>query len=172
MKNLMFFLFIVMSFALNAQEKKNIPVQKAEEVTKEVSAETQKSTTPEFVVSKSKAKMEFETLDVDYGTIEYNSDPLRKVKFTNTGTEPLVIENARGSCGCTVPDWPKNPIAPGESATIDVRYDTKRVGRISKSITITTNEENGTHRLQVIGEILPKEEDKSVPDAAPSVIKG
>lgn len=172
MKNFLFLLLVCVSFSLNAQDKKSVPTQKAVEVTKDVATEMKKTETPEFVVSKSKAKMEFETLDVEYGTIEYDSDPLRKVKFTNTGTEPLVIENARGSCGCTVPEWPKTPIAPGESATIDVRYDTKRVGKISKSITITTNEESGTHRLQVIGEVLPKVEEKSVPDAAPSLIKG
>ena len=51
--------------------------------------------------------MSFETLTVDYGEIVQHSDPLRVAKFTNTGDEPLVISNARGSCGCTVPQWPK-----------------------------------------------------------------
>src|SRR5690606_27416711 len=67
----------------------------------------------------SKAVMTFEDgnndTSLDYGKISQKSDPLRRVKFTNTGTEPLVIKNARGSCGCTVPDWPKEPILPGET---------------------------------------------------------
>ncbi|MBK8053024.1 MAG: DUF1573 domain-containing protein [Saprospiraceae bacterium] len=102
----------------------------------------------------SKAKMTFESLDVNYGTIEHNSDPVRIVKFTNTGTEPLIINNATSSCGCTVPKWPTEPVAPGQSASLEVRYATDRVGRISKSITVRTNA--GDHTLQVIGEVLPK----------------
>ena len=59
--------------------------------------------------------------------------------FTNTGKEPLIIEKAKGSCGCTVPEWPKEPIAPGETAVIKINYDEKRVGPYTKSITITSN---------------------------------
>ena len=62
--------------------------------------------------------MNLESMVVDYGTIAQNSEPLRTVGFTNTGTEPLVISNARGSCGCTVPTWPKEPIMPGESCLL------------------------------------------------------
>lgn len=133
------------------------------------------ATTPvasEEVVERSNAKMEFESTTVDYGTIEYDADPLRKVKFTNTGTEPLIIKNAKGSCGCTVPKWPNEPIAPGQSSFLEVRYDTKRTGRIMKSISVTTNEGPEEHRIQVIGEVLPKKEDSSVPNAEPTVIKG
>ena len=63
-------------------------------------------------------------------------------KFTNTGTEPLIISNAKGSCGCTVPSWPKTPIKPGESAAIKVKYDSKRIGPINKSVTISSNASN------------------------------
>lgn len=99
--------------------------------------------------------MTFEQEVVDYGAIQQNSEPLRTVAFTNTGNEPLIIKNARGSCGCTVPTWPKEPVMPGETSQIDVRYDTKRIGNINKKITITTNEADGanTHILKVIGKI-------------------
>lgn len=120
---------------------------------------------------KSDAKMTFESLSVDYGTVAQNSEPLRLIKFTNTGTEPLVIKNARGSCGCTVPNWPKDPIMPGQSSSIEVRYDTNRIGKINKSITITTNEGGEPHIIQVIGEIQ-QANDQSVPPSAPSIIKG
>ncbi|MBK8518556.1 MAG: DUF1573 domain-containing protein [Saprospiraceae bacterium] len=122
-------------------------------------------------MAKSKAKMSFESLTVDYGTIEYGSEPLRIAKFTNTGTEPLVINNARGSCGCTVPKWPTEPIAPGQSANLEIRYDTNRPGRISKSVTVSTNE-GEDHVLQVVGEVLPKKEETPVPPAQPNIIKG
>ena len=75
----------------------------------------------------------------DYGTIENGSNGTCIFTITNTGTEPLIISRAKGSCGCTVPDWPREAIAPGESAKMKVTYDTKRPGRINKSVTITSN---------------------------------
>lgn len=116
--------------------------------------------------------MQFIDLVVDYGTIEQDSDPLRIAKFTNTGTEPLVIKSARGSCGCTVPTYPKEPIMPGESAEIEIRYDTKRLGKINKTVTITTNETGQPHVLKVIGQIEKAPDDAGVPAATNSLIKG
>ncbi|WP_367387893.1 DUF1573 domain-containing protein [Lewinella sp. LCG006] len=84
-------------------------------------------------------QMEFTTLEVDYGTIEQGSDPYRFFQFTNPGTAPLVITNAKGSCGCTVPTYPKEPILPGNAGEIKVRYDTNRVGPFTKRVTLTTN---------------------------------
>ncbi len=80
------------------------------------------------------------TSDVmDYGTIELKSEGGREFVFTNDGTEPLLIMNAQGSCGCTVPTWPREPIAPGAKAVIGVKYDTNRPGAFTKTITLTTN---------------------------------
>ncbi|NND77098.1 MAG: DUF1573 domain-containing protein, partial [Flavobacteriales bacterium] len=75
----------------------------------------------------------------DYGEIDKGSDPFCEFLITNTGNEPLIISNAKGSCGCTVPTWEKEPIMPGESSVMKVKYDTKRVGPINKSVTITSN---------------------------------
>ena len=100
---------------------------------------------------------------VDYGEIMQNGDPVRKVKFTNTGTEPLIIKNAQGSCGCTVPLWPKEPIMPGETSEIEIHYATDRVGQIIKTVTITTNETGVNHVLQVKGNVKPKPVDETVP---------
>ncbi len=109
-------------------------------------------------------KIEFSTTIVDYGTIEQGADPLRVVEFKNVGDEPLIIKNARGSCGCTVPSWPKEPIMPGESSKIEIRYDTKRIGPISKTVKITTNEkDNNVHVLRVKGKVLRKEPKKDLP---------
>jgi hypothetical protein len=82
----------------------------------------------------------FEKMTMDYGTIKQNSEPLRTFKFKNTSGKPVIITNATGSCGCTVPDYPKQPIGPGESSKIDVRYDTNRIGQFTKTVTVTTND--------------------------------
>lgn len=100
--------------------------------------------------------MVIEKTEVDYGTIDQGSEPVRYFKFKNTGTEPLVIKNARGSCRCTVPEWPKEPIMPGASERIKVNYDTNRVGVFTKSITLTTNEASDTRVLTIKGEVKPK----------------
>lgn len=108
-------------------------------------------------------KMNFEQMEVDYGTIEQGSDPLRVFKFTNTGDEPLIISKAKGSCGCTVPKYPQEPILPGEAAEIEVRYDTNRIGPFQKTVTLTTNESNPTHTLKIKGKVNPKPTEESVP---------
>jgi len=117
--------------------------------------------------------MDFETTEIDYGTIAQNSDPLRVFKFTNEGTEPLVIKHAKGSCGCTVPSYPKQPIAPGESATIEVRYDTKRIGPFQKTVTLTTNEADEKHTLRIKGKVEPAAaSEDALPESAPSLLNG
>ena len=85
------------------------------------------------------ATIDFISRVVDYGTIEHNADGARKFVFTNNGTEALLIKNAKGSCGCTVPTWPREAIAPGATAEIGVKYATNRVGKFTKTITLTTN---------------------------------
>lgn len=114
--------------------------------------------------------MDFEGMVVDYGTIDQHAEPLRVMKFTNTGTEPLVIKSARGSCGCTVPDWPKEPVMPGEESKIEIRYATNRLGKFSKKVTITTNEGGEPHVLTVQGQVN-KAEDDGVPAAPANIFK-
>jgi Protein of unknown function (DUF1573) len=101
-------------------------------------------------VKTSKAKMEFATDIMDYGTIKKGSERVRHFTFKNTGTEPLIISNATGSCGCTVPTYPKEPIMPGASASIDVNYDTQREGPFTKTVTLTTNAEGQESKLLTI----------------------
>jgi len=80
-------------------------------------------------------------------------------EFENTGDEPLIITNAKGSCGCTVPRWPKDPIMPGESASLLVRFDSKsKKGMQSKRISITANTEPVITYLTLKGKVLSKEE--------------
>lgn len=99
--------------------------------------------------------MNFHQDTIDYGTIPHNADGYRYFKFTNTGKEPLIIKEAHGSCGCTIPTWPKEPIQPGQSNEIKVHYATDRIGRFQKTVTITSNANPGTKVLYIMGNVLP-----------------
>jgi len=100
----------------------------------------------------------------DYGTIKQGANGTCEFALTNTGSEPLIISRAKGSCGCTVPEWPKEPIMPGESSVMTVRYDTKRVGAINKSVTITSNAvTNPTTVVRIKGKVLASENKESMP---------
>ena len=85
-----------------------------------------------------------ESLIVDFGEVDSKTDVgFRMLSFTNTGNSPLLISNIQKSCGCTTPEWPKEAIKPGKSGQIKVAYDITRIGGISKTITVTTNEPDG-----------------------------
>jgi hypothetical protein len=109
----------------------------------------------------------FEETTIDYGTIAEKSDGTREFVFRNTGNEPLIIERAQGSCGCTVPEWPRDPIMPGQENKIKVTYDTRRLGAISKSVRIYSNATNtdaqGVTTLRIKGKVEKVEEASTVP---------
>lgn len=100
------------------------------------------------------AKIEFKDTTIDYGTIEKGADGVRVFEFTNTGNAPLIISNVKSSCGCTVPKKPDGPIAPGDTGEIQVKYDTKRVMPIRKTITVMSNAETPTVALKIKGEVI------------------
>ncbi|MFD0965099.1 DUF1573 domain-containing protein [Pseudofulvibacter geojedonensis] len=102
------------------------------------------------------AKIAFEQEVIDYGEVAYASNGEREFVIINEGDEPLIITRAKGSCGCTVPVAPKEPIMPGESATMKVRYDTKRGGQpFSKTITVYSNAVNTpTKVVKIKGKVL------------------
>lgn len=100
------------------------------------------------------AEISFDKEVHDFGTIKQNEPAECYFTITNTGTEPLIISDAKPSCQCTVPEWPKEPIAPGKSAKIKVKYNTNRVGPINKSVTITSNDSaNATFLLRIKGNV-------------------
>jgi hypothetical protein len=115
------------------------------------------------------AKIDFKKETHDYGNVKFGGNGECKFEFTNTGNAPLIISDAKGSCGCTVPTWPKEPIAPGAKGTITVKYDTKRPGPIAKSVTITSNATNEpTKTLRIKGNVAPAPEgDSPVNNAGP-----
>ena len=100
------------------------------------------------------AKIEFKETTIDYGTIEKGADGVRTFEFTNTGDAPLIISKVNSSCGCTVPKKPEGPIMPGETGEIKVKYDTKRVMPIRKTITVLSNAETPTVALKIKGNVI------------------
>ena len=142
------------SFAQESTKKvAKIKVAKATEVSKKLVAAKPVAVATPAVEG---AGMVFDKETIDYGTIEHNADGKREFVLTNNGTKPLIITNAQGSCGCTVPSFPKDPIAPGAKAVIGVKYATDRVGAISKSITITSNAVGQESKVvYIIGTVLP-----------------
>lgn len=108
-------------------------------------------------------EMTFENEVIDYGTIEQGANGQREFVFVNTGNEPLIITNAKGSCGCTVPTWPREPIAPGAKSSIKVKYDTNRVGPFTKTVTITSNAKTPTKVLTIKGKVEKPAAEPTVP---------
>lgn len=127
-------LFILgfLTFTMNAQEK-------------QVTEKPKDTNAPVF---------EFVTEVIDYGKIALNADGVRTFKFKNAGKTPLVISDIKSSCGCTVPKKPTDPIMPGESGEIEVKYATNRPGGFSKSITVSSNADEPVKTLQIKGIVL------------------
>lgn len=100
------------------------------------------------------AKIEFKNDTIDYGEVAKGSDGVRVFEFTNTGEVPLVISDVKSSCGCTIPKKPTEPIMPGATGQIEVKYDTQRVGPIRKAITVTSNADTPTIILKIKGTVL------------------
>lgn len=98
--------------------------------------------------------IKFETEELNYGDIIYGSDGTKMLKFTNVGTEPLIITECLTTCGCTMPVCPQKPIMPGGSDSIKVIYDTQRLGAFNKSITINSNDPAGSSYIQVKGNVI------------------
>lgn len=113
--------------------------------------------------SVSLADIKFEKTVHDFGTIPQGGNGECEFVFTNTGKEPLVITNCMGSCGCTVPQCPKEPVLPGKKGTIKVKYDTNRVGPFVKSVTVNSNAKSGVVTLQIKGTVEAKPVEEAFP---------
>lgn len=96
-------------------------------------------------------EFKFESETIDYGKIAQGSEKKRVFKFTNIGDAPIIIKNVKASCGCTVPKTPEKPVMPGETGQIEVEYDTKRLGKFGKSLTVFSNAKTATKTLKIKG---------------------
>jgi hypothetical protein len=148
---------ITLSIALLAFTFSN--AQETTKITKKTTTKTTKTTLPKV----EGAGMVFASETIDYGTVAANSDGKREFVFTNNGNKPLIITNATGSCGCTIPSYSKEPIAPGAKGVIGVKYDTSRAGQpFTKTVTITSNATGTPSKtLTIKGNVLAAEAPKS-----------
>jgi hypothetical protein len=103
------------------------------------------------------ASISFDKKEYDFGTVNEGEIVETVFKVTNSGTTDLVITKAKGSCGCTVPVWPKAPIKPGETGDIAVKFNTSgKPNRQMKTVTLTANTESGREVLTLRGSVTPK----------------
>ncbi|MGB0402587.1 MAG: DUF1573 domain-containing protein [Salibacteraceae bacterium] len=101
-----------------------------------------------------KTTMAWDNESHNFGTVKQHTENTHVFTFTNTGSEPLIIQNAQGSCGCTVPDYPKEPIMPGSSGEIKVKYSPgTQIGGQTKTVAITSNTEPGVMNLYITADV-------------------
>jgi len=124
-----------------------------------LNAETQTPTGPSTT-------MTFDQTDFDFGSVKEGEKVKHSYKFKNTGSEPLIISGAKGSCGCTVPKWPSEPIAPGGTGVIDVEFDSKgKPGKQTKRVTVNANTVPAQTFLNISGTV---EKDPNAPTTKPA----
>lgn len=111
----------------------------------------------------------------EFGKVEEGVQASHTFEFTNTGTAPVVISNAQPSCGCTTPDWTKEPVMPGKTGFVKASFNSSgRPGNFNKNITVISNSETPQIALTIKGEVIPKvaaDEKKPEPTPAPVVSK-
>jgi hypothetical protein len=133
-----------------AKEKQAEPSLSSNLVMNDKTAESssEKTGMPEF---------KFEKELHDFGQLVDGEKVSYSFKFTNSGDAPLIISNAKGSCGCTVPNWPRDPIAPGESGTIDVTFNSSgRSGKQNKAVNLTANTNPSRKVINITSEVITK----------------
>lgn len=101
-------------------------------------------------------KMTFEQTTINYGKVTPESSGRRAFIFTNTGKAPLIIQKVKGSCGCVVLNFPKKPIMPNEKDSINIVYNVLKIGRISRTVTVTANTKKPITVLKIKGKVVKK----------------
>ncbi|SFJ68561.1 DUF1573 domain-containing protein [Myroides guanonis] len=149
MKKLAFIAAIAFSVVACKNNDATSRIQEGETTTTTASAE---------VAQTGNSQIEFDRTTHDFGNIENNESVETEFEVKNTGDADLIIINASASCGCTVPEYPKTPIKPGESEKIKVRFRTSAVGQQQKTVTLTTNTEKGDELLTIKANVAPKQE--------------
>ena len=110
-----------------------------------------------FTYAQTQDSIIFTSTTYDYGVIEQGGDGLCEFTFTNKGEKPLILSNVRAACGCTVPEWPREPIMPGESNSIEIKYNTNIIGTFSKTIQVYSNAVNSHVVLTITGQVNKQE---------------
>ncbi|MES2681744.1 MAG: DUF1573 domain-containing protein [Bacteroidota bacterium] len=149
MKKIIFVVLVAVLVSCNNQSGNEDGID-SDAVSNSASADGKKSTDlPEI---------KFEEEVFDFGKITQGEKVSHSFAFTNTGSKNLIISNAQGSCGCTVPEWPKEPVQPGKSGKINVVFSSEgKSGMQEKTITIVTNCEPATRVIRIKTEIIVAE---------------
>lgn len=151
------FLILLIISSCTEEKEKDLKVPKADEIKQmkniNNSSLIHNPVTADEEISPDKAAViTFSEKVFDFGEIEEGDVVEHTFKFTNTGKSPLIISNARASCGCTVPKWPTYPISPGQSGEIDVKFNSKdKAGEIDKSVTVTANTLPNKTSIRIVG---------------------
>ena len=155
-------IFVFVTAASYAQQESKSPLTP-------VVKQTTTATSP---VSVDSADFKFDAMEYNFGTINQGDAVNHDFTFTNTGKGPLMISDARGSCGCTVPDYPKQPIKKGEKAVIKVTFNSAgKSGMQDKTITINSNAKNSPHVLHIKGTVnVPAKKEEVAPATTPGSI--
>lgn len=102
----------------------------------------------------------------DFGKVAQGVPAVYTFEFTNTGNAPVIISNAQASCGCTTPDWTKDPVMPGKTGIVKASYNAASMGPFTKTVTVTSNAETPTVVLTITGEVVSKEDAAKLPTSA------
>ena len=122
------------------------------------------TTPPPAPENKNQAEIKFEEEKFDFGNIKEGELATHFFKFKNTGTVPLILSNLTVQCGCTTPEWPKEPIKPGQTAVIKVVYNTQgRHGAFSKQVTVNSNGKTSMILLTITGNVEPAAQQPTSP---------
>ena len=153
------FICLISAFALTSCK---------EDATKKINAENVAEASARDEAAGKFPVMTFEKTEHDFGTINEGDVVETVFKFTNTGDAPLMIVNARGSCGCTVPEWPENQaIAPGQTSQMLVKFNSSGKPNLqNKTVTITANTESGREQIKIKAMVTPDPEKQQKRDEA------
>ncbi len=128
-----------------------------EDASKKINAANVEAAADRDAAAKNVPVMSFEKSEHDFGSITQGTPQKTVFKFTNTGNAPLIITNAKSTCGCTVPEYPKKPIAPGATGELLVNFNGSGKNEVTKTITVTANTAKGTELLKIKAFVNPKD---------------
>ena len=138
--------------ATSTQDSQDLPVNASPGQTNNFDPAKQQSAPPAGPTT----TMTFASYEHDFGTLEAGASATHMFEFTNTGSEPLLLDKCKGSCGCTVPKCPKEPIAPGEKGQIEVKFNSKgKKNKQTKKVTINANTDPGQTFLTINAFVNP-----------------
>lgn len=127
--------------------------QKTEKVDQEVLNESDNPASEEKAKEQESTKIEFTEREFDFGKINKGEMVSHTFSFKNTGEAPLIIMDAKASCGCTVPQWTKDPVSPGETGEIEVKYNGSGSGKIHKTVTVLANTKPENTVLEIMADV-------------------